>query len=114
MRKGFTLLELLGVIALLGILVLVSYPIVMEQIEKKQQEVNEARAQLIYSATDAYIAEHPEEYPSQIGNQYCISLDTLVDENKVAADVSDIKQRGVQVIMGSNHNITYRLVDMCE
>lgn len=114
MKKGFTLIEMLGVISLLGVLVLVCYPVVLEQIEKKQQEVSSAKADLIYSATDAYIGKHPEEYPYRVGNQFCISLDTLVEENGVAVDVSDVRQRGIQVTMGSNNNITYRLVEKCE
>lgn len=114
MKKGFTLLELLGVIAILGMLVLISYPVILEQIEKKQKEVDQARTELIQSAADTYIGEHPEEYPYRVGNQFCISLDQLVEENLVAVDVSDVKQRGVHVNMGSNHNITYRLIEKCE
>lgn len=114
MKKGFTLVELLGVIAILGLLVLICYPVVLEQVEKKQKEVDQARIELIESAADTYIGEHPEEYPYRVGNQFCISLDTLVENNKVAVDVSDIKQRGVHVNMGSNHNITYRLIEKCE
>lgn len=114
MKKGFTLIELLGVIALLGLLILVTYPTIMEQIEKKQNEVDEAKLEFIYSGADTYIAEHPEEYPYRVGNQYCIPLDTLVDDNQIAVDVSDVEKKGVQVLMGSNHNITYHLVEQCE
>ena len=114
MKKGFTLLELLGVIALLGLLVLISYPVVMEQIEKKQKEVDSARLELIYSGADAYINENVETYPYRVGNQFCIPLETLVNDNKIAVDVSDITQTGVQVGMGSNHHFTHRLVDKCE
>ncbi len=114
MKKGFTLLELLGVIAILGILVLIAYPVILEQVEKKQKDVNQARIELIESAADIYIGEHPEEFPYRVGNQFCISLDTLVEENKIAVDVSDVKQRGIHVNMGGNHNITYRLIEKCE
>ncbi len=114
MKKGFTLLELLGVIVLLGLLVLISYPVVIEQVEKKQKEVDNARLELIYSGADTYIKENVEEYPYRIGSQYCISLDTLVSDNKIAIDISDITQKGVQVNMGSNHNYTYRLIEQCK
>ena len=114
MKKGFTLLELLGVISLLGLLVIISYPVVMEQIEKKQKEVDSARLELIYSGADAYIKENVEEYPYRVGNQFCIPLETLVNDNKIAVDISDITQKGVQVGMGSNHNFTHRLVEKCE
>ncbi len=113
MKKGFTLLELLGVIAILGLLVLICYPVVLEQVEKKQKEIDQVKLELIESAADAYIGEHPEEYPYRVGNHFCIPLDTLVEDNQVAVDVSDVKQRGVQIVMGSNHNIAYHLIDSC-
>lgn len=114
MKKGFTLVELLGVIALLGLLILIVYPTVMEQIEKKQNEVISTKAKLIYSGAELYVSEHPEEYPFRVGNQYCISIATLVAENKIAIDVSDIKQKGVQLTFGNNHKITSRLVEQCD
>ncbi len=113
MKKGFTLLELLGVIALLGLLMIISYPIIVGQIEKKQKEVDSARLELIYSGVESYIKEHPEEYPYRVGNSYCIPLDTVVNANKIAIDVSDVTQQGVQVNMGSNYNFVYRLVEKC-
>lgn len=113
MKKGFTLVELLGVIALLGLLVLVTYPMIMEQIEKKQKEVDSAKLELIYSGADSYIGEHPEEYPYRVGNQFCISLETLVNDNKIAIEIDDISKKGVQVLMGDNHNFTYHLVEQC-
>lgn len=114
MKKGFTLIELLGVISLLGLLVLVCYPIVLEQIEKKKKEVSAAKLELIYSAVDSYMEANPELYPYQIGNQYCISMDKLIEENLIVIDVDDMEKRNIHVNMGSNHNITHRLVETCD
>ena len=113
MKKGFTLIELLGVIIILGLLVVISYPVILEQVEKKREDINQAKMELIESAIDAYIKDHMEEFPNRVGNQYCISLDDLVEEDMIAVDVSDISQRGVQVNIGSNYNNTYRLVNTC-
>lgn len=114
MKNGFTLIELLATITLLGLLVIISYPVIMEQIEKKNKEVDKAELELIYSGTDLYIKENENSYPYRVGNKYCIKLQTLKDDNKIAFDSKkmDLNQ-GVQIIMGDNNNFSYKLVSSC-
>lgn len=41
MKKGFTLIELLAIIVLLGLVFAISYPKIIEIIEKKDTEIDE-------------------------------------------------------------------------
>ena len=48
--KGFTLIELLGVVIILGILSLISFPIILNQIKNAKQGIKEGTKTLIIDA----------------------------------------------------------------
>lgn len=107
-KNGFTLIELLTTVALLGILAIVIYPNVTEQIEKKKNEVEQAKLELIYSGAKDYILENQdkEAYYLNVGDKYCISLD------KLALDI-DRNEKYVEVKIGENNNYIYNIVASC-
>ncbi len=111
-KKGFTLIELLATITLLSLIVVLVYPKITEQVEKKQKDVDEAKLKLIYSATKDYVLANSDIYLT--GSTYCVSLDKLEDENYVSFDTSDIKKRGVQITIGDNNKYSYDMKEKCE
>ena len=84
MKKGFTLVELLAVIILLGILLTFTYTKVTNIAEKKENEISDAKIALINNATSEYIENNSDTY--QVGSTYCIELKTLVEENLVPSE----------------------------
>ena len=52
-KKGFTLAELLIVVAIIGVLVAISIPIFTQQLEKAKLATNQANARAAYAATVA-------------------------------------------------------------
>lgn len=62
MRKGFTLLELLGIIILLGVIILVAVPTLIQS--NKNAEINKQKDfdSTINSACQLYLQVHAEEY----------------------------------------------------
>lgn len=57
-KKGFTLAELLIVVAIIGILVAISVPIFTQQLKKARVSTNEANARnALAAANNAYLAE---------------------------------------------------------
>lgn len=80
MKKAFTLVELLGVIVLLGIITLLILPPFLNSIDKNKESVNEATKKIIYSATDLYISNNTSAFPKSEGNIYCITMSSLMSE----------------------------------
>lgn len=77
MKKGFTLVELMAVILLIGLLCVFAIPAVINQVGKKSEEVDDLTKNIIYSAAELYI------YDMNITSPNCgdITLQKLIDGN---------------------------------
>ena len=58
MKRGFTLVELLGIIALLAVLFLFVYPNVLDIAEQKEKDIDQAKVKLINNAAVSYMSSH--------------------------------------------------------
>lgn len=88
--KGFTLAEILGVIVVVGLLLILIVPTVINRLNSTKDEAKEAGMNLVYSAADQYIRENAKKYPSGKSGRYCIAIQTLIDEGKLVAPVKDV------------------------
>ena len=61
-RQGFTLVELLGVITVLGLIALIAFPIITGSINKAKSNISEATAKVLYSNGESYIKENINNY----------------------------------------------------
>lgn len=104
MKKGFTLIELLAVIILLGFLFVLTFPKVLEIIEKKEVEIDDATRKLIYNAVDEYMVKNMDDYPKEIGNTYCFLIDKIDKENLIAISVDDYLDNYVKVKIGKTNS----------
>lgn len=84
-KKGYTLAELLIVVAIIGILVAVSIPIFMSQLRKAKLAVDLANARAGKAAMVAYILTYPEKYID--GNTHTLCYDAST--GKVVASVAE-------------------------
>lgn len=90
-KKGFTLTELLGVITVVAILCLITFPSVISQIRGKEKVLDEATKTLIESGVEIYMNYHETEYPKTVGQTYCITLQKLVDDNLLEEPIQNAK-----------------------
>ena len=55
LNRGFTLVELLGVIIILSLLLLISLPSILNSVKRSSAKTDELTKELIYNATDLYM-----------------------------------------------------------
>ena len=123
MKKGFTLVELLGVIVLLGLLAIVATPPILNQIKKTKGKLSDATKIIIFNGAEDYIDSHSNSYPMKDGNVYCITLKTLVDYGPLKSPILDASS-GEEInetdnvvkvhINGNNKEFDFLKVSECE
>ena len=86
MKKGFSLVELLAVIVILGLVVLISIPIVNNSINKAKEEAREVQIEEIIKAAKKYAIKNSYILPEVAGTYSHIEVQTLIDENYIDTD----------------------------
>lgn len=120
-RKGFTLAEVLGVIIILGLLVIVSFPPLLNQLKKSKSTLSDATLKVIGAGAEAYVDEHPSTYPIKNGNVYCLKLETLVNNGYLKSPILDASTgeaineatNYLKFTITSINNYQYELVTSC-
>ena len=116
-KRGFTLAELLGVLVVISLLFLLIIPGIVNRLSESKSDVKESENQMIYDAADQYIREHPNDYPPGKSGRYCIPIQSLIDDGKLIAPVTDIttgediSNKSVMVTIYSSGNSDYELRD---
>ena len=112
MKRGFTLTELLGVTVLLALVMALAYPVLFGIFESKQGEIDEAKKELITSAAINYVKTNLNDYPYNEGQNACVFLKTLVDQNLIGYEVEEeLYDRIIQINMGVNNKYTADILD---
>lgn len=89
-KKGFTLIEMLAVIILIGIVMTIAIPAVSKIIENKSKNTYSVQRKLTEKAIDTYYLRYKGEFDSYINsNCFIIDYKTLLDENIL--NESDVK-----------------------
>ena len=116
--KGFTLVEILGVIVILGLLLLLAAPSITNKFSSMATKTNEIQKNTIYEATEQYIADNTDIYPKNDGDTYCVSLEELIDNGNLKEGLVDVATKEkydtnmqVKVTIDKNGNADYELVD---
>lgn len=118
-KRGFTLIELMGVITILGLIAILVAPTIINQIKKSQNQLDEVTKQLIFSAADLYLDNRENDYPKENGLIYCLELQTLVDDGKLSTPLLDsngneIKLTDEVTVIVRNGNYSYKYGEKCE
>jgi len=118
-KKAFTLVELMGVITILGLISLLIAPTIVNQIRNSKDKIDEVTLKLIYSATDLYLDSKENEYPKNKGSIYCLKLGDLVDNGKLSSPVlnsngDEISLDRIIAVNVTNNNYNYSMPSSCE
>ncbi|MBE6160452.1 MAG: type II secretion system protein [Lactobacillales bacterium] len=111
-NKGFTLIEVLAVITMLGLLALVVTPLVLEQQDKKEKELTSAQKQVLFSDAGSYVRDH-SKYIIKSENVFCITVNTLIEEDYISMDDDEFKDNTIKVTVDENENFVYSIDNKC-
>ena len=105
-KKGFTLVELLAVIAILGIVMLIAMVAVLPMINKSEEKTlfNEGK-EMVRAAEIAY-----NENSNMRGKNVCISMEWLNKNGYYEKNYSDDKYVGSVLIINDNDDIKMSFV----
>lgn len=117
--NGFTLVELLGVIVILAMLALIVYPQVASQLKGASDKMSAATVTLIETGARSYINDNANDFPKNNNAQYCITLQTLADEDYIRASIIDAKTKEeldlskVVIATYKNNKFTFEIKSAC-
>ncbi|MBQ9011446.1 MAG: prepilin-type N-terminal cleavage/methylation domain-containing protein [Bacilli bacterium] len=97
MKKGFTLAEVLAVVAILGLLLLLIAPNILNRINSKNEVVEDVQKKMIYNATDMYMEQNSDIYPATEGNVYCMSISDMVSAGILSQEYVDLNGKGTTI-----------------
>lgn len=90
MKKGFTLVELLGVIVILGLIAMIAIPTINAALESSRDKAYDEQVRTIVGAAETYMSENSKKLPSMTnGSSCCLNVDTLQKAGLLKID--DIK-----------------------
>ncbi len=119
MKRGFTLVELLGVIVIITILTLLVFPSIMNSINGASKDVDELTMKMISEASKLYIEQNSYQYSNNKGDIYCISINKLVENGYLKSpikigdkDITNLKS--VQVSVKDENKYALEDTNFCE
>lgn len=114
-KMGFTLVELLGVIILMGLISAAIATPILAQINKTSTKIDETALKLLYSDTELYMTKYSNAYNKIGGNVYYITVEQLIDsgllEKEFIASYSDsVLSKNTQIkVTISNNSYQYEI-----
>lgn len=82
-KKGFTLVELLGTIVILGILSTIAIVSMTKVLESSHKKYYDTQVKLLQSAGQTYFSDHKAELPTINFGIKKVGLDTLIDQGYI-------------------------------
>ena len=82
MKKGFTLIEMIGSIVILAIIALVAFPAVLNMLNSSQGKVDSGMQDYVKGAASEYVNDHVNSYPRNAVDSTgkLINVSTLLSE----------------------------------
>lgn len=92
MKKGFTLIEMLGIIAVLGVVLLVTFPIMNKSLKQMKKNTNDNFTNNLKVSAEAYIELNRDNYPElkEPYSQIEITVQQLYDSNLLKGQYDNI------------------------
>lgn len=89
-KKGFTLIELIVVIALLGLISAIVFPVITSTLNNSKQKAYETQKKQVIKSARQYFYENPLKLPKLVnGNTSSVSVEQLIKDGYIEDKVKD-------------------------
>lgn len=118
-KKGFTLVELLGIIVILGLLILLALPQISNVVKSSSSKTDAVTLNMILDAAKLYVDDNIDKYEKSNGITYCISLEELVNHNylkspiKLSDNSNIVTLKSVEVVYDNGFNYELKDTNKC-
>lgn len=105
MNKGFTLIEIIGVVVILAVLSLIAFPAILNVLDNSNKEVDEKTQDFLMSAARSYFNDNKDS------NKTTVDVYDLMKEGYVSTTVicDDCTLAKDKIIKNSNGTLTYEV-----
>lgn len=115
MKKGFTLVEIIACLTLLGFILLITVPQVNNLLSSKEDSEYNQFLSDIYLATESYISKNKNLYPElqNVNQTICINLEDVVKANLLNSKTKNTKTQNnimassIKVSLNNNYKYDY-------
>lgn len=90
MKKGFTLIEILAVVTIIGLIFVIALPKIINSLNSKKSDIDNTTNNLIISAAKMYVNDHNTKFDKIEGSVYCLPLTTLAKEEYLDSKVKNV------------------------
>ena len=109
-KRGFTLVELLAVLAILGVIMVMAFPAITSSMQRTKGKHSGYRVKVLESGAESYVNDNKNSFFPKLSeeNYFCyVSIQTLIDGNYLNNDLAkkvdeDQSYQGYVKITGGN------------
>ena len=116
-KKGFTLVELLGSIVILGLIALLVFPAILDFLSSSQKNIDETKKNVILAAAKEYVLDDVNSYKRTSSLDVNIPTSKLIEEgyitNKDIIENEDLINTCTNVKVNYVNQYTFEFKNSC-
>ena len=115
-KKGFTLIEILAVVTIMGLIFLLVIPKISNSLKSKKTDIDKTTKSMIVSAAKLYVNDNKDSFYKDNENIYCLPISQLVKKQYLDTKVKNVTDdiditNSMSVKITYENKFKYELVD---
>ena len=106
MKKGFTLIEILAVVTIIGLIFILVIPKIATSLKNKKTDVDTTTNNIVLAAAKSYVADNRDKFDKEESNTYCLPISTLTKKEYLESPVKNVTD-DVDITNTKSVKITY-------